>query len=232
MDINKKNILICHEQNSLQKELHLLIQQYDYFKGFVHEREDIFDLLVTGEYSCLISDKSCFAILEKIDNSTNIRLENKIIINTIGVNSINFEKKVASNFIFIQTILPIKFDIFVNKIKRNIFLSEKNKVQNIIIGKYIFIADSKIMVNKEDKSKVIKLTDKESSIIEYLSEKTNQLVTRDVLLKEVWGYDKSIDTHTLETHIYKLRRKIEEDHRNPKFLTNEEGGYKLNYLIR
>ena len=57
----------------------------------------------------------------------------------------------------------------------------------------------------------IRFTEKESSIFEYLLDNSNQYVTKKVLLKEIWHYSENIDTHTLETHIYSLRKKISEN---------------------
>ena len=69
--------------------------------------------------------------------------------------------------------------------------------------------------------------DKETSILKYLYRQGPKTITRDVLLKEVWGYNNRVTTHTLETHIYRLRQKIERDPSNARLLVTEEGGYRL-----
>ena len=121
---------------------------------------------------------------------------------------------------------------FVCELEENLISVENKQNKKIYIGQYVFSPDLKIIIRKNEKNKIIKLTDKECAIIEYLSKQDNKLVPREVLLKKVWGYNESVTTHTIETHIYKLRAKIEEDHKNPKFLMNEEGGYRLNYNLR
>ena len=71
------------------------------------------------------------------------------------------------------------------------------------------------------------LTEKETSILKYLYRAGEKVVGRDVLLHEVWGYNAGVTTHTLETHIYRLRQKIEPDPANSEILVTETGGYKL-----
>jgi DNA-binding response OmpR family regulator len=82
------------------------------------------------------------------------------------------------------------------------------------------------MLLGEDQNK-IRLTEKETSILKYLYRAGEQVVGRDVLLHEVWGYNSGVTTHTLETHIYRLRQKIERDPSNAEILVTETGGYKL-----
>ena len=73
----------------------------------------------------------------------------------------------------------------------------------------------------------MRLTEKEAAIIKYLYRAGQKVVTRDVLLEEVWGYNSGVTTHTLETHVYRLRQKIERDPSNAEILVTESGGYKL-----
>ncbi len=93
------------------------------------------------------------------------------------------------------------------------------------IGPYTFKPSSKILVH-QDQSK-IRLTEKETAILKYLYRASDQVVGRDVLLHEVWGYNSGVTTHTLETHIYRLRQKIEREPSNAEILVTETGGYKL-----
>ena len=73
----------------------------------------------------------------------------------------------------------------------------------------------------------IRLTEKETAILKFLYRSGEKVVGRDVLLHEVWGYNSGVTTHTLETHIYRLRQKIEPDPSNAALLVTESGGYKL-----
>jgi DNA-binding response OmpR family regulator len=72
----------------------------------------------------------------------------------------------------------------------------------------------------------IRLTDKEAAILAYLRA-DGGVVARDRLLAQIWGYSAAVTTHTLETHIYRLRRKIESDPANATLLLSEDGGYRL-----
>ena len=73
----------------------------------------------------------------------------------------------------------------------------------------------------------VRLTEKETAILRFLYRAGQQPVSRETLLQEVWGYNSGVTTHTLETHIYRLRQKIEKDAANPEILVTEAGGYKL-----
>jgi DNA-binding response OmpR family regulator len=73
----------------------------------------------------------------------------------------------------------------------------------------------------------VRLTEKETAIIKFLYRSGEQIVGRDVLLHDVWGYNAGVTTHTLETHIYRLRQKIERDPSQAEILVTEGGGYKL-----
>jgi DNA-binding response OmpR family regulator len=94
------------------------------------------------------------------------------------------------------------------------------------IGPYTFQPSNKLLVNNEDDKKV-RLTDKETAILKNLYRAGEKDVSRDVLLDEVWGYNASVTTHTLETHVYRLRQKIEADPPNARILITEPGGYRL-----
>jgi DNA-binding response OmpR family regulator len=91
------------------------------------------------------------------------------------------------------------------------------------IGPYLFRPSAKLLTEGTRK---IRLTEKETNILKFLLE-TAGTVPRQTLLHEVWGYNPAVTTHTLETHIYRLRRKIEENPGEAKILVTEEGGYRL-----
>jgi len=93
------------------------------------------------------------------------------------------------------------------------------------VGPYQFKPASKILIR--DDNKKIRLTEKETSIIKFLYRAGEQPIGRETLLQDVWGYNAGVSTHTLETHIYRLRQKIERDPAHAEILVTEGGGYKL-----
>jgi len=90
---------------------------------------------------------------------------------------------------------------------------------------YVAKPSSKLLVNP--KGNKVRLTEKETAILRYLYRAGQRPVSREILLQEVWGYNSGVTTHTLETHIYRLRQKVERDAANPAILVTEAGGYKL-----
>jgi len=95
------------------------------------------------------------------------------------------------------------------------------------IGPYKFQPAAKMLLVEETETKV-RLTEKENAILRFLIDVGNKTVSREKLLDEVWGYNAGITTHTLETHVYRLRQKIETDPSNAQILITEPGGYRLN----
>lgn len=120
---------------------------------------------------------------------------------------------------------PFRFAVLLARIRSQLRQHEQSEDAVFTIGPYSFRPSSKLLVDDEDKK--IRLTEKETSILKYLYRAGEKVVTRDILLHEVWGYNAKVTTHTLETHIYRLRQKIEIDPSQSELLLTEAGGYKL-----
>ena len=105
-----------------------------------------------------------------------------------------------------------------------IFENSEDAVFNI--GPYVFRPSAKLLQDAA-KNRRIRLTEKEAAILKYLYRAGTTAVARQVLLNEVWGYNANVTTHTLETHIYRLRQKIEPDPGSVRLLITEGGGYRL-----
>ena len=120
---------------------------------------------------------------------------------------------------------PFRFSVLLARIRAALRQHDQSEDVVFTIGPYSFQPAAKLL-EATDGAKV-RLTDKETSILKYLYRQGPKTITRDVLLKEVWGYNNRVTTHTLETHIYRLRQKIERDPSHARLLVTEEGGYRL-----
>ena len=120
---------------------------------------------------------------------------------------------------------PFRFAVLLARIRAQLRQHEQSEDATFTVGRYLFKPSQKLLTT-EDGHK-IRLTEKEAAIIRYLYRADQKVVTRDVLLEEVWGYNSGVTTHTLETHVYRLRQKIERDPSNAEILVTENGGYKI-----
>ena len=150
----------------------------------------------------------------------------EIVIPIFFVVSDNIAYEVENETKFDISIKPIYFPTFLKSLKREVreFVGKRNK--EVTIGPYFFNYLLKTMVLKDNKE--IRLTEMEAKILNFLYNSGGNLIKRDILLKEVWGYNSEVMTHTLETHIYRLRKKIETDSVGKNLLISESGGYRLN----
>jgi len=120
---------------------------------------------------------------------------------------------------------PFKFSVLLARIRAHLRSHEASEDATFRIGPYDFRPALRLLVDEADKK--IRLTDKETAILRYLYRSGEKPVGREELLREVWGYNSNVTTHTLETHIYRLRQKIEPEAQSPKLLITETGGYRL-----
>ena len=127
----------------------------------------------------------------------------------------------ASDYI----IKPFKFPILLAHINLQLRKYEKAKDSSLSLGRYTFYPAMKIL--KTEDNQEIRLTEKETDILQFLYHSREDVVPRDILLHEVWGYNENVTTHTLETHVYRLRQKIERNPNIAELLLTETGGYRL-----
>jgi DNA-binding response OmpR family regulator len=120
---------------------------------------------------------------------------------------------------------PFRFAVLLARIRSQLRQHEHSEDAQYRVGPYTFKPALKILL-KED-GKKIRLTEKETAIIKFLYRSGEQSVSRETLLTDVWGYNAGVSTHTLETHIYRLRQKIEKDPSHSEILVTEAGGYRL-----
>jgi DNA-binding response OmpR family regulator len=120
---------------------------------------------------------------------------------------------------------PFRFSVLLARVRALLRQHDQSEDVVFTIGPYSFHPAAKLLEN--DEGRKIRLTDKETSILKYLYRQGAKTISRDILLQEVWGYNNQVTTHTLETHIYRLRQKIERDPSHARLLVTEEGGYRL-----
>ncbi|AYG60881.1 response regulator transcription factor [Rhizobium jaguaris] len=120
---------------------------------------------------------------------------------------------------------PFRFAVLLARIRAQLRQHEQSEDATFTVGRYLFKPSQKLLTT--DDGQKIRLTEKEAAIIRYLYRADQKVVTRDILLEEVWGYNSGVTTHTLETHVYRLRQKIERDPSNAEILVTENGGYKI-----
>jgi len=121
---------------------------------------------------------------------------------------------------------PFRLGVLLARIRAQLRQHELTEDAVFPIGPYSFQPGAKVLLDPARNRKV-RLTEKETAILKYLYRAGDKVIGRDVLLDEVWGYNAAVATHTLETHIYRLRQKIEEDPSNAQILITESGGYRL-----
>lgn len=122
---------------------------------------------------------------------------------------------------------PFRLNELLARLRAQLRSFENSEDAVFTIGPYTFRPASKQLV-EPIRNKRIRLTDKETAILKFLYRAAGKPVARQVLLNEVWGYNAAVTTHTLETHVYRLRQKIEADPAASRLLLTEGGGYRLN----
>jgi DNA-binding response OmpR family regulator len=121
---------------------------------------------------------------------------------------------------------PFRLNVLLARLRAHLRQSEHRDDAVFEIGPYTFQPGAKLMTDPSRRKKV-RLTEKETAILRYLYHAGDRAIGRATLLGEVWGYNAGVTTHTLETHVYRLRQKIERDPANAEILVTEPGGYRL-----
>lgn len=121
---------------------------------------------------------------------------------------------------------PFRLGELLARLRAHLRQHEHSEDALLAIGPYVFKPNVKMLVD-EKANKKIRLTEKETAILKYLYRAEQKPVGRETLLGEVWGYNAGVTTHTLETHVYRLRQKIEKDPARAQILLTDAGGYKL-----
>lgn len=120
---------------------------------------------------------------------------------------------------------PFRFPVLLARIRAQLRQHEQSEDAVFVVGPYRFRPGMKTLIDEAERQ--VRLTEKETNILKFLYRAGGRTVERETLLREVWGYNAGVTTHTLETHIYRLRQKIEPDPSNARILLTDTGGYRL-----
>ena len=121
---------------------------------------------------------------------------------------------------------PFRLSELLARLRAQLRVFDNSEDAIFSIGHYMFRPSARLLLDPA-KNRKVRLTDKECRILKYLLRANNTAVDRATLLAEVWGFNSGVTTHTLETHIYRLRQKMEADPSNPRLLRTDRGAYRL-----
>jgi DNA-binding response OmpR family regulator len=223
---NKHAILIVGDEVELRNELVTQLAFHKEFSvGAASNGAKVTEGINLGEIDLLVLDAG-LAITEGRETVRIVRdngFKGPVILLSDSLDS-NFISGLESGVIDCIT-KPFRFAILLARIRAQLRQHDASENDIFSIGHYIFNPSSKILLSQ--KGYKIRLTEKETAILQYLYRAGLKSVSREKLLQEVWGYNSGVTTHTLETHIYRLRQKVEKDAAQPQILMTEGGGYKL-----
>ena len=173
-----------------------------------------------------------YHILEEIKLDLNFKIlfvDNENILNDTIKNLNNYliiTDREYSNIVnqFVLNDVPVNISKFVEKINIEFLKVQFNSQSEVKVNNYIIDLNSREMLTKNIK---LKLTEKEINTIIFLS-KSNKPVSVDELQEKVWSYQSDIETHTVETHIYRLRKKILNTFKDNEFIISKKNGYQIN----
>ncbi|HAT86584.1 response regulator transcription factor [Cohaesibacter gelatinilyticus] len=205
------------EQLSLYEEFDLY-QEESATKGIQTARSDHFDLLVMDVGLPDMDGREAVKLLRKGDFKAPI-----IMLTGHDTDSDTILGLEAGANDYVSK--PFRFAVLLARIRAQLRQHENSEDATFSVGPYTFKPAAKLL--SDEQGGKVRLTEKETSILKFLYRSGDKPVGRDVLLHEVWGYNSGVTTHTLETHIYRLRQKIEKNPSSAELLITEAGGYKL-----
>ena len=158
---------------------------------------------------------------ENFLNSNNLNLNDSLILVKSGKEIFLNNEKISKKKIFSIQNYPITIDKLVEILNVNLIKQKYNYQSNISINNYVLNLNSRIITRNNQN---LKLTQKEIDIILFLNgyEKPQKV---NVLQNKVWGYSLELETHTVETHIYRLRKKIKDEFKDNNFILSNDDGY-------
>ena len=204
------NILLLSENEKFVEDLSTQISYYiPDFNVLTEEENNAFlDMIIVDED------------IEKLKEIHKRRLQvPTILLLLAGADSGDAE---ASNIVY----KPLVLNNFLNLLQASINIYENSSEGYLNFNQYELRPSKKEILNQRN-NEIIKLTEKEVAIIKYLYKAKDKIVSKNELLQEVWGYSPEVTTHTIETHIYRLRQKVEHEDVSAQIILTSDGGYQL-----
>ena len=175
--------------------------------------------------------KSLYKIFKELEENLNFKIfelsEEKNLkskLNNYEDYLIITKKKIEnSNNQLVLNEFPIKISNFIEKLNIQLLKNQFNKKSEIMIGKYMIDLNSRELKLKDT---FLKLTEKEINTIVYLHQSSSAVGVHK-LQSKVWGYEPNLETHTVETHIYRLRKKILQTFNDNNFIISQKNGYQI-----
>jgi DNA-binding response OmpR family regulator len=215
-DDDLRNTLV--EQLSLYEEFHIL-QDSSATKAVLTARGSIIDLLIMDVGLPDMDGREAVKLLRKGGFKAPIIM---LTGHDTDADTILGLEAGANDYIT----KPFKFAVLLARIRVQLRQHEQSEDAVFTVGPYTFKPSQKLLLDQRGGK--VHLTEKEANIIRFLYRADRKPVPRDILLQEVWGYNSNVTTHTLETHVYRLRQKIERDPQRAEILVTDSGGYRLN----
>ena len=156
------------------------------------------------------------------------RLREKHVKSPIVLLEKNIESLTESGDLVFLMEKPFRFNEFLNNLRSCINKFENSSDAYLTFNNYELHPAAKEILNLRN-NELIKLTEKEVAVIKYLYKAKDKIVSKTDLLQDVWDYNAEVSTHTIETHIYRLRQKVEHDDVDAQLIITENGGYKLKF---
>jgi DNA-binding response OmpR family regulator len=222
------NILLVDDDDDLRENLALQLSFHEEFKteqcdngkaGLERAKELDFDLIILDVGLPDIDGREVCRMMRKTGVNTPVIM---LTANASEADTILGLDAGANDYVT----KPFKFGILLARVRAHLRQHLISEDASYPIGHYMFKPGDKILTNEETGEKV-RLTEKETAILKFLKRAEGVTISREKLLNEVWGYNANVTTHTLETHVYRLRQKIELEPSNAKIILTESGGYSM-----
>lgn len=222
------NILLVDDDDDLRENLAMQLSFHEEFKteqcdngmcGLEKVKENDYDLIILDVGMPDIDGREVCRMMRKSGVNTPIIM---LTANASEADTILGLDAGANDYVT----KPFKFGILLARVRAHLRQHMISEDASYPIGHYMFKPGDKILTDSETEEQ-IRLTEKETAILKFLKRADGATISRDKLLNEVWGYNANVTTHTLETHIYRLRQKIEKDPSNSKIIITQSGGYSM-----